>query len=216
MKRKALLILFLFPQFTLLIGQDSIIVRKHLRVSTNLEELAAVEYGEDIVVYMSQVASVGISSPVDNKGRKLFTVFQCSKSGTKKPFNKNIFSVYNEGPVSFTSDFKSMVFSQQRPGVNKNEFVTGLFFSKFINGKWSNISPYEYNDPSARLFSPSFSTDGNTLFFSADFEGEYGGFDLYFSELIDGSWTPPKNLRTYSSLSQKILEQLKIIKITRH
>lgn len=42
---------------------------------------------------------------------------------------------------------------------------------------------------------PVISPDGNLLFFASSNRSEsYGGGDLYFSKLIDGAWSEPKNL----------------------
>lgn len=35
---------------------------------------------------------------------------------------------------------------------------------------------------------------GNVMVFTSDREGGYGGFDLYFSQYLDGKWTQPQNL----------------------
>ena len=35
---------------------------------------------------------------------------------------------------------------------------------------------------------------GNIMIFTSDREGGYGGYDLYFSQYLDGKWSQPKNL----------------------
>ena len=55
-------------------GQDYYSVKKQSRISTGLNEAAAVPY-EDGVVYITESTSVGASSPTDALGRKLFTIF---------------------------------------------------------------------------------------------------------------------------------------------
>jgi len=41
---------------------------------------------------------------------------------------------------------------------------------------------------------PSFSPDGNTLYFASDMPGGKGGFDIYETRLSDSSWGIPQNL----------------------
>ena len=179
-----------------LVAQKYYRVRKQTRISTGMHEAAAVPYMEDGVVYITESTSVGASSPTDPEGRRLFTMFYYNaRTGQKKQFIDALVSQRHEGPASFSGDFKTMVFSQQRPsGVNRDFDPLGLYFAENVDGKWVNIREYEYNDDFAWLFSPALSTDGKTLFFAANLQGGEGGFDLYISRLRGGSWSEPENL----------------------
>ncbi len=175
-------------------GQDYYRFRKHTRISTGLHEAAAVPY-EDGVVYITESTSVGASSPADPEGRRLFTIFQYKEGGTKRPFADQLVSQRHEGPVSFTGDMKTMVFSQQRPSAaNRDYDPLGLYFADKVDDMWTNIRPFEFNDPYAWLFSPALSQDGKTLFFAANYGDALGGFDIYRSTLKGGAWTQPENL----------------------
>jgi hypothetical protein len=176
-------------------GQDYYNVRKQTRISTGLDEAAAVPV-EDGVVYITESTSVGASSPVDPEGRKLFTMFYYrDKGGVKKPFVDALVTQRHEGPASFTADYSMMVFSQQRPARENRDYdPLGLYFADHVEGNWVNIRPYEHNDPYAWLFSPSLSSDGKTLYFAANFEDAIGGFDIYRSTYSGGHWSEPENL----------------------
>jgi hypothetical protein len=194
--RKALLtigtLLLLLPALP---AQDYYRVRKQTRISTGLNEAAAVPYDDEGVVYITESTSVGASSPTDGEGRRLFTIFEYTKGGQKRPFVDALVTQRHDGPVSFTADFKTMVFSQQRPsGANRDFDPLGLYFAEFVDGHWVNIREYEYNDDFAWLFSPGISPDGTLLFFAANFPGGQGGFDIYQSRLKGGTWTKPENL----------------------
>ncbi len=170
-------------------------IKKQTRISSGLDEAGAVPY-EDDIVYISEATSVGASSPRDSKGRRLFTMFRVTPgSGQKKQFIDQIVSQGHEGPVTFTGDFKTMVFAQQRPADgNRGSDPLGLYFAENTNGEWGNIKAFEHNDPGAWLFSPALSGDGKTLFFSSDLDGGEGGFDLYVSHKDGGGWSKPENL----------------------
>lgn len=195
MKQAILTIFLMLILMPLAVGQDYYKVRKHTRISTGMDEAAAVPY-EDGVVYITESTSVGASSPTDAEGRRLFTIFQYKEGGQKKPFIDELVSKEHEGPVSFSGDFNTMVFAQQRPsGVNRDYDPLGLYFAERVNeDTWTNIRAYEHNDDFAWLFSPSLSKDGKTLYFSANYEGGLGGFDIYRSQLKGGSWSEPENL----------------------
>ncbi len=194
--RKILLIIgTLFILLPSLSAQEYYKVTKQTRISSGLDEAAAVPY-EDGIVYITESTSVGASSPTDSRGRRLFTMFRYQpKTGQKKQFIDALVTEGHEGPVSFTGDFKTMVFAQQRPSADNRDFdPLGLYFAENIDGNWTNIRAFEYNDPQAWLFSPALSNDGRTLFFSANSPGGEGGFDLYVSHLNGDHWSKPENL----------------------
>ena len=111
MKKAALTILSLMILLPAVVGQDHYQVRKQTRISTGMNEAVAVPYMDD-VVYITESTSVGASSPTDAEGRRLFTIFQYKeKGGQKRPFVDALVSQRHEGPVSFSADFKTMVFS---------------------------------------------------------------------------------------------------------
>ena len=194
MKRAILLIWTLLILLAPAVSQDYYKVIKHSRISTGLNEAAAIPF-EDGVVYITESTSVGASSPTDSEGRRLFTIFYLGKNGQKKLFREELVSQKHEGPVSFTEDYNTMVFCQQRPVAGSRVDPLGLYFAdRNEAGHWANERPFEFNTPEAWLFSPSLSKDGRTLYFSANFEDGLGGFDIYRSKLRGGVWTTPENL----------------------
>ena len=185
--------MFLLPA---VVGQLYYKVEKQTRISTGgLDEAAAVDYENDAIVYITQSTSVGASSPADPEGRKLFTIFQLEKGGQKRPLSDALVTQRHDGPVSFSGDFTTMVFSQQRPSEANRDFdPLGLYFAEKVDGNWVNIREFEHNDDFAWLFSPALSPDGKTLFFSANFPDGQGGYDIYRSVLRGGAWSEPENL----------------------
>ena len=194
MKRELVLISILMILMPLAMGQDYYKVVKQSRISTGRNEAAAVPF-EDGLVYITESSSVGASSPTDAQGRKLFTIYFWSKGGKLGPFNPQLVSKEHEGPVSFSGDYSTMVFSQQRPAAGIQVDPLGLYFAeRNENGEWVNERAFEFNEPDAWLFSPSLSHDGKTLYFAANYPDGLGGFDIYRSEFKGGVWTKPENL----------------------
>jgi hypothetical protein len=194
MKRATLVICSLLILLPLVSGQDYYKVVKHSRISTGKNEAAAVPF-EDGLVYITESSSVGVSNPTDNEGRKLYTIFYWNKSGKIEQFRPELVSKKHEGPVSFSGDFNTMVFSQQRPSAGSSVDPLGLYFAeRNENGEWVNEKAFEFNEKDAWLFSPSLSYDGRTLYFSANYQGGHGGFDIYRSKFRGGAWTKPENL----------------------
>lgn len=194
MKQAGILIAFLLILAPLAPAQDYYRVVKHSRISTGRDEAAAVPF-EDGLVYITESNSVGASSPTDSKGRKLFSIYYWNEGGKIEQFRPELVSQEHEGPVSFSGDLNTMVFSQQRPVAGTQVDPLGLFFAeRNEKGEWVNEKAFEFNDRNAWLFAPSLSYDGRSLYFAANYEGGLGGFDIYRSELKGGAWTKPVNL----------------------
>ena len=66
MKKIVLTIWTLMILLPAVVGQEYYRVRKQTRISTGMDEAAAVPYGEDGVVYITESTSVGDSSPPDS------------------------------------------------------------------------------------------------------------------------------------------------------
>ena len=176
-------------------GQDYYKVVKQNRISTGLNEAAVVPFQDEGVVYITESTSVGASSPTDPQGRRLYTIFYMGKNGQKKPFREELVSQEHEGPVSFSGDFSTMVFSQQRPQAGSRVDPLGLFFaSRNEAGDWVDERAFEFNSPDAWLFAPTLSEDGRTLYFAANYKDGLGGYDIYRSRLRGGAWSTPENL----------------------
>lgn len=194
MKKIILLILTLLILLPLE-AQDYYRVRKQNRISTGMDEAGAVPFEDGAIVYITESTSVGASSPRDAENRRLFTIFQYREGGTKKPFDEALVTTRHEGPVSFTADFNTMVFCQQRPAAGNRDYdPLGLYFAERVDGRWTNIRPFDHNDSHAWLFSPCLDRGGRTLYFSANYPGGQGGFDIYRSEKRGDTWTEPENL----------------------
>jgi outer membrane protein OmpA-like peptidoglycan-associated protein len=69
-----------------------------------------------------------------------------------------------------------------------------IYSANYENGKWSNIKPFEYNNPQYSVGHPALSPDGKILYFVSDMPGGYGGDDIYYCEALpNGKWNAPVN-----------------------
>jgi len=107
----------------------------------------------------------------------------------------------NDGCVTFTPDGKTMVFAKGNTGKRKGSSDVDLYLSRFRNGKWSDPTPLNINDPEAWDSSPAFSQDGRTLYFASNRKGRgkqmvgYGGIDLYAAQMDSrGRFSRVRNL----------------------
>lgn len=110
------------------------------------------------------------------------------------PININT-QLYADGAirtVGLSSNGSVLILSR-----NDND-ASNLYYSTFdrVKNRWNPITkfPKEINSRSWENFG-SLSASGDTLYFSSNREGGFGGFDLYMStKTATGEWTTPVNL----------------------
>lgn len=75
--------------------------------------------------------------------------------------------------------------------------ITSLYFANIDeNGSWSDVQTFEYSSSTYSTNFPALADKGNTLYFSSNKPGGYGGYDLYVSYKValTNSWSEPQNL----------------------
>lgn len=115
-------------------------------------------------------------------------------------FSPKINTRVHEGPVCFSSDFKTIYFTRNGHVGSKNKKSPNglnnlkIFISTFDGKEWTDPVEFPYNSNTYSLGHPALSPDNKTLYFVSNIPGGYGETDLYKSELIDGKWSKPVNL----------------------
>jgi hypothetical protein len=204
---KILFLLLLLMSPTLIFSQDKNNFEKVEKVNNvsvkGFNEISPLLI-RDGLIFCSDITEASAKAYSDENGDPFYNIYISRKDedgSFKKPelFSEDLTTLQYDGPVSFNSDEDFLVFSRNLEltsfGNNKkgNPNV-GLFFAELINGKWTNIVPFDYNDLNAQTSHPSLSADGSTLYFSSNREGGFGGWDLYVSMKQGGRWAEPKNL----------------------
>jgi outer membrane protein OmpA-like peptidoglycan-associated protein len=115
-------------------------------------------------------------------------------------FSKTLNSKYHEGPMTFTSDGKKVIFT-------RNNFLNGkyktssdkinklkLYTAEDRGGSWANIQEVPFNNNEYSTGHPSLSKDEKLMYFVSDMPGGFGGTDLYVVQYNGGSFGTPVNL----------------------
>lgn len=101
----------------------------------------------------------------------------------------------NEGSVTFSPDGRTMVFARGNSGKRRGTQDVNLYISRYRNRQWSEPRMLNISDPGYWDSTPTFSTDGRTLYFSSTRDGGEGGIDLYSARMENsGRFTRPRNL----------------------
>ncbi len=121
-------------------------------------------------------------------------------TGSPVLYSAQLTTMVNEGPAAFTGNGLEICYTRNLvvPKKLTNHRATngqlGLFFSEHIGDIWQEPVAFEHNSPKHALMHPTFSPDGNTLYFTSDMAGGQGGLDLYSSQRMAGGWSEPENL----------------------
>ena len=140
-----------------------------------------------------------------NEQNRLFKIFYVTKKGKTgwsfpKILAKEITTDFNDGPVTFNENGNIMYYSRNNSIENylKNISDTsnklGIYSAELINGIWTNIKPFTYNNPSYSFCTPALTPDGERIYFSSDMPGGNGGMDLYYCNRRNNDWDQPVNL----------------------
>lgn len=107
---------------------------------------------------------------------------------------------YHDGPVSFNSKGNALVISKNlldgiHPAKLKATRSTlGLFSSEKGAVDWSEPEAFQFNSEAYNCTHPTLSPNGDSLIFTSDMPGGFGGYDLYLSTKTEGKWSKPVNL----------------------
>jgi len=100
----------------------------------------------------------------------------------------------NEGAQSISADGKYLVFTacDRKDGFGQCD----LYFSEVKGNRWTPAKNLGQTiNTAASEKQPSISADGQSLYFSSNRKGGYGGLDIYVSHrTIDGQWKKPENI----------------------
>jgi PKD domain/WD40-like Beta Propeller Repeat len=186
------------------LAQEHYIAKKAYFSSDKYDEFSPVITGNRLVFCSNRNDELFVTY-INKEKKGLFKIFSVQLNDSihhSRPvmFSRYLNSSCNDGPIAFDSSGKKAVYSRNIDiDIKKKDFLgsndnLGLFFTEFADGKWTNISPFKYNDPSYSNTTPFLTPDGKCLYFASDRPGGFGGSDLYRSEYRDSSWTEPVNL----------------------
>ena len=112
---------------------------------------------------------------------------------TPKNLGPRINSTSWESQPSLSADGKTLYFVSERKGNHGKRDIWKTTLQD--DGEWTE--PVNLGAPinlSGREVSPCLHPNGQTLFFASDRCPSLGGFDIYYSNYVDGQWTEPVNL----------------------
>ncbi len=119
---------------------------------------------------------------------------------TAQDFSLNLNSTKNEGPVTFSRDFKTIYYTQNnnKNGVGKagkdGKVHLKIYWAKAGKRDWEPQGELPFCSDDYSCMTPSLSVDGKRMYFASDMPGGFGGYDVYYADRNDfGRWNSPVN-----------------------
>jgi hypothetical protein len=167
------------------------------------DEFSPVFYKGGIVFCSDQSDNSLVNYKGDkNRLYKIFFVTRKGSSGWTHPklLAKEITTAFNDGPATFNENGNIMYYSRNNFIENSMRNISdtsnklGIYSAELIDGKWTNIKPFTFNNPLYSFCTPALTPDGERIYFSSDMPGGYGGMDLYYCDRSNNDWDKPVNL----------------------
>jgi outer membrane protein OmpA-like peptidoglycan-associated protein len=155
------------------------------------------------LVYVGEKQADFVEYSVDEmNGEPYLNVFMSKvnvdQSSKPKTFSGQINSKFHDGPVSFSSDGKTLLFTRVSYVTKKKDkgFVNRakIYFASGHDRKWGKVKPFLYNSDNYSTAHPTLSDDSNWLFFTSDMPGGHGGKDIWVCKKNGDGWDKPVNL----------------------
>jgi len=155
------------------------------------------------IVFVGEKQTDFLEYPIDEaNGQPYMNVFiskvDVDKSKGQKAFSSKINTNYHDGPVNFSADGKTLMFTRVEYITKKKDkdFVNRakIYFASGKGTNWSKVKPFQYNSDAYSVAHPCLSADGNYLIFTSDMPGGQGGKDLWYCKRNGDGWDKPVNL----------------------
>lgn len=172
-----------------------------LTINSSGQDFGPAYLNNNIVFTSSRVKVKAVERRWNGNGLPFLDMFQASLldsslSAISEPFSKDVNRKFHDGPASFSGDGKFMVCTRNNYTQKGDDLTTNLelFSAEFVDNKWKNEKTMPFNNKDYSVGQPSLSEDGNTLYFTSNMPGGFGGTDIYkTTRQKDGTWTKPEN-----------------------
>ena len=169
-------------------------------VNTGASDFAPTFFKDQVVFASSRIDYSGSSKARDEVNYPFITGRDQNNYLRKPALLHQRIKAANEGPISYSKDGRWVALTRNNfvngkrqipsSGVNLNLQIA----EALPNGEWQNEKYFQYNGSNFSTAYPSFSPDGNTLYFASNRPDGFGGFDIFVTYRVGNTWTTPENL----------------------
>ena len=179
------------------------VVKKAPFSSRTNDEFSPVFY-KGGVVFCSNLTDNSLVNYRDQQKGLFKIFFAANKDSTEwrqsRILAKEISSDCNDGPATFNENGNIIYYSRNNSiekslrNISDTSNKLGIYSAELIDGIWTNIRPFTYNNPLYTFCTPALSPDGERIYFSSDMPGGIGGMDIYYCDRRNNEWEKPVNL----------------------
>jgi outer membrane protein OmpA-like peptidoglycan-associated protein len=172
-------------------------------VNTNLggSVYSASFYEGKLVVCSNQKDRVG-KTVIDRHGQEPIDLYVIDPASSEDydRFERVFRTNYHDGPITFSSNDSLCILSrnlktqEKYSTLRKEQNLLGLFESRIVNGKWIFPKPLPFNDSSYNCSHPVLNSVGDEIIFTSNMPGGFGGYDLWRTIRVNGTWSTPVNM----------------------
>lgn len=172
-----------------------------LSMNTNHSDFGA-SFWKDKIVFASNQMNPEMFNRKDSRTNEPFLNMYVAEIKNEqfleaKLFNREMKDPTNDGPASFAKKGTFMAYTRNHLKDRSEDKLVELqiYFSSLVNNVWSAPVPFEYNYSSYSVGQPFLTEAGDSMYFTSDMPGGFGGKDIYLSTWSkQGYWTKPLNL----------------------
>ena len=167
-------------------------------INSNKLDYCAIPFGEGIIFTSNRTENLPWYKRIFSKvySNLLFTV-NTGDGKFIKPFSLSgeVNGEFNEGAACISTDGKKMFFTRNASKKNQEGlYDLNIYSAELIDHEWENIKEIDLGAKDYTNCHPVLSKDNQTLYFSSNRPGGFGGMDIYKTHLVEGEWITPINL----------------------
>ncbi len=170
-------------------------------LNSTASDFSPVVYERDKIVFTSDRETATGDKRYGWTGQKFADLFIAQPQANGMYANPALFgdsinTPYNEGTVSFSSDYRIAYFTACGSEGEKDDFCQIYTSYRQAGGKWHLPEKVDlFDNDTTNVGQPCLSPDGTQLYFSSDAPGGFGNKDIYIvTKMADGFWSDPENL----------------------
>ncbi|MGB1216710.1 MAG: flagellar motor protein MotB [Saprospiraceae bacterium] len=149
-------------------------------------DYSPVWYNEDEIIISSDRSSIEGANTFNWTGNDFSDLFIVNtKTNEIRPFSEDINSEYNEGTLTFNADKSKVIFSRCGTGGGEDDYCKLLIAEK-EGSSWSEPKVLPFVLEKVNYAHPYWK--GNILYFVADEDEGWGGYDIYTVEYSNSGW----------------------------